>query len=183
MSNTYFKDANLEGACGEDVNWQHSESAQFSESIIFIYRGKSPFRHNSILAAMLQRLVDVVLTRFAMCLYGFGLLPILSIGFTVEPQFHYGIRARLSTCEAQRSHSLHVTQLLSTYKIENLPHVRGRAESCPTSVRDKVCSVYVDAEGEGAVFEDAFCLEGCEFGGANLRDALFVDLPTFTNHI
>ncbi|KAM1039713.1 hypothetical protein TB2_028627 [Malus domestica] len=42
---------------------------------------------------------------------------------------------------------------------------------------------YVDTEGEGAVFEDAFCLEGCEFGGANLRDALFVDLPTFTNHI
>ncbi|KAB2616716.1 FH protein interacting protein FIP2-like [Pyrus ussuriensis x Pyrus communis] len=27
------------------------------------------------------------------------------------------------------------------------------------------------------------CLEGCEFGGANLRDALFVDPLTLTTHI
>ena len=78
-----------------------------------------------------------------MCLYGLGLLPILPIGFMVEPQFHHGIRARLFTCEAQRPHALHVTQLLSTCRLENPPHVRGRVESCPTLVRDKVCYVLI----------------------------------------
>ena len=97
-----------------------------------------------------------------MCLYGLGLLPILSIGFMVEPQFHHGIRARLSTCEAQRPralhviqllstctceaqrpHTLHVIQLLSTCRLENPSHVRGRVESCPTLVRNKVCYVLI----------------------------------------
>ncbi|KAM2082843.1 hypothetical protein ACFX1T_036323 [Malus domestica] len=44
----------------------------------------------------------------------------------------------LSTCrQAKQSHALHVTQLLSTCRLENPPHVQGRVESCPISVRDK----------------------------------------------
>ncbi|RXI08141.1 hypothetical protein DVH24_022285 [Malus domestica] len=47
--------------------------------------------------------------------------------------------SRLSSCEAKRPHTLHVIQLLFTCRLENPPHVRGRVESCPTSMRDKVC--------------------------------------------
>ena len=49
----------------------------------------------------------------------------------------------LSSCEAKRPHALDVTQLLSTCRLENRPHVRGRVESCLTSVRDKVCYVLI----------------------------------------
>ena len=49
----------------------------------------------------------------------------------------------LSSCEAKQPHALHVTQLLSTCRLENLPPVRGRVESYPTSVRDKVCYVLI----------------------------------------
>ncbi|RXH79260.1 hypothetical protein DVH24_040407 [Malus domestica] len=33
--------------------------------------------------------------------------------------------------------TFHITQLLSTCRLENPPHMRGRVESCSTSVRDK----------------------------------------------
>ncbi|RXH78152.1 hypothetical protein DVH24_001670 [Malus domestica] len=49
----------------------------------------------------------------------------------------------LSSCEAKRPQALYVTQLLSTCRLENPPHVQGRVESCPTSVRDKVCYVLI----------------------------------------
>ncbi|CAN6704580.1 unnamed protein product [Malus baccata var. baccata] len=49
----------------------------------------------------------------------------------------------LSSCEAKRPQVLHVTQLLSTCRLENPPHMQGRVESCPISVRDKVCYVLI----------------------------------------
>ncbi|RXH80519.1 hypothetical protein DVH24_004433 [Malus domestica] len=52
-------------------------------------------------------------------------------------------QSELSSCEAKRPHALHVTQLLSTCRLENRPHVRGRVESCPTSMRNKVCYVLI----------------------------------------
>ncbi|CAN6702293.1 unnamed protein product [Malus baccata var. baccata] len=36
-----------------------------------------------------------------------------------------------------------VVLLLSTCRLENLPHMRARVESCPTLVRDKVCYVLI----------------------------------------
>ncbi|CAN6680446.1 unnamed protein product [Malus baccata var. baccata] len=52
-------------------------------------------------------------------------------------------QSRLSSCEVKRPHALQVTLLLSTCRLENPPHMRGRVESCPTSVRDKVCYVLI----------------------------------------
>ncbi|RXI07977.1 hypothetical protein DVH24_014543 [Malus domestica] len=52
-------------------------------------------------------------------------------------------KSGLSSCEAKRPHAFHVTQLLSTCRLENPPHVRGRVENYPTLVRDKVCFVLI----------------------------------------
>ena len=52
-------------------------------------------------------------------------------------------QSELSSCEAKWPHALYVTPLLSTCRLENLSHVRRRVESCPTSVRDKVCYVLI----------------------------------------
>ncbi|RXI03437.1 hypothetical protein DVH24_004089 [Malus domestica] len=49
----------------------------------------------------------------------------------------------LSSCEVKRPHVLHVTQLLSICRLENPPHLQGRVESCPTSVRDNICYVLI----------------------------------------
>ncbi|RXH68021.1 hypothetical protein DVH24_028168 [Malus domestica] len=92
-----------------------------------------------------------------MCLYGIGLLPILPIGFMVSSPRPYKHIANLvphrcgttpphsglSSCESKWPHAVHVIQLLSTCRLENPPHVRRRVESCPTSVRDKVCYVLI----------------------------------------
>ncbi|CAN6550188.1 unnamed protein product [Malus baccata var. baccata] len=66
-----------------------------------------------------------------------------SCSTSVRDKVCYVLICRLSSCEAKRPHALHVTQLLSTCRLENPSHVRGRVESCPTSVRDKVCYVLI----------------------------------------
>jgi len=66
----------------------------------------------------------------AKALKAVGLLPILAIGFMVEPQLLRSIIASCHTCEVKRPHTLHVILLYCPHvRLKYSPHVRGCVEN------------------------------------------------------